>query len=102
MTKTKWQGIEKEFEKKFHQRMENIARQLNPSGYLVADSMGSVDADGPQIYGEIKAFLRSTLKQFAKEVVDNAEDMVYNYTNELSKSKKTSLRKRWVQMRCLW
>lgn len=56
-----------EFREKFHDRLEHIARQLNPAGYLVADSYGTVDPDGPQIYGEIKEYISNLISEKEKQ-----------------------------------
>lgn len=60
--KTNKEKIITGFRRKFHRRMVNIAKQINPSGYAIAEAYGHEDPDGPQIFGEMIEYLKSKLK----------------------------------------
>ena len=67
------------FEKKFQARMESIARQISPAAYAHADATGTLDKEGPQIYGELKEYLASELALQKKEIIKEFKDILKHH-----------------------
>ena len=58
---------EKRFDAKFHKRIWQLVKMIAPASYVEAEVFGLLNGDGPQIYGEIKDFLRSERSLAFKE-----------------------------------
>ena len=56
-----------DFDKKFHKRIWEIVKLADPSSYSIAAAYGTLDGEGPQIYGEIKEHIQALLNDSNKE-----------------------------------
>ena len=55
-----------DFDKKFRDRFWQIIKKADPISYAIAETNGLFDAGGPQIYGEIKQFIKDLLAKHSK------------------------------------
>lgn len=69
------------YDKKFHKRIWNIVKEASPSSYAQAEALGLLEGDGPQIYGEMKQFLKKAFTQGMIEGIKMVELKPAYFTN---------------------
>lgn len=71
------------FDKTFHKRIWGIVKQVSPSSYAIAEAYGTLEGDGPQIYGEMREFLSQALTEQADEMTKTHTALMNAFGGEI-------------------